>query len=333
MQKRLICLLILLTWLPALGQYAPQAGLPGSTAVPATSSAFTEWASGCTIQRGYLNIANPTLGVVTSGDSSMALGPADMATVSLGDSGVATLTFPGTIFNGPGPDFAVFENGFINPSNDSQAFLELAFVEVSSDGIHYTRFPSQSLTETNVQIPGSGVYMYANDINNLAGKYIGHYGTPFDLEELSGIAGLDINNITHVRIVDVVGSVSGHSSYDGSGRIINDPYPTNFPTGGFDLDAVGVMHYLSNAGVAAASGSGPVHIYPNPASNLLHIDMPVAGHGTKAMITDPTGRVINSYVLGGTKNTIDLSAYNRGIYFIIFTDENSRKWVEKVVKD
>jgi len=50
--------------------------------------------------------------------------------VSLGDSGVADVTFAGAIYNGPGADFAVFENGFLNATNDSLAFLELAFVEV-----------------------------------------------------------------------------------------------------------------------------------------------------------------------------------------------------------
>ena len=40
-----------------------------------------------------MDIANPSLGFVTNGDSSMAIGPADYGVVSLGDSGIATLTF------------------------------------------------------------------------------------------------------------------------------------------------------------------------------------------------------------------------------------------------
>ena len=33
-----------------------------------------------------------------------------------------------------------------------------------------------------------------------------------------------------------------YASYDSQGNIINDPFPTPFETGGFDLDAIGVIH-------------------------------------------------------------------------------------------
>src|SRR5690606_10864157 len=92
-------------------------------------------------------------------------------------------------------------------------------------------------------------YMNARLLNNLAGKYVGGYGTPFDLQEMANISGLDINNITHVRIIDVVGSINGNTRFDASNRKINDPYPTPFPVGGFDLDAVAVLHQTWPANV------------------------------------------------------------------------------------
>ena len=64
--------------------------------------------------------------------------------VSLGDGGTVVLTFPQPIGDVPGPDFAVFENGF--KAFDNSFFLELAHVEVSSDGVNFYRFPSSSLT-------------------------------------------------------------------------------------------------------------------------------------------------------------------------------------------
>jgi hypothetical protein len=246
-----ICLLIFsLSFAAAslMAQYSPQAGLPGTNAISASSALFKSWASQCTIYRGYMNIANPSLGYASDGDSSQAIGPADDLTVSLGDSGVAELTFEFPIYNGAGADFAVFENGFLDPANDSQAFLELGFVEVSSDGINYFRFPATSLTQANVQLNNDD-YIYANNLHNLAGNFTAMFGTPFDLQELSGIAGLDITNITHVRVIDVVGSITGHSSHDSAGRIINDPYPTPYPSCGFDLDAVGVINQTGNAGI------------------------------------------------------------------------------------
>ena len=69
----------------------------------------------------------------------------------------------------------------------------------------------------------------ATEIYNLAGKYRAQFGTPFDLEELTGITGLDVNNVTHVKIIDVVGSLNeSYASYDSQGNIINDPFPTPF---------------------------------------------------------------------------------------------------------
>ena len=59
---------------------------------------------------------------------------------------MATVTFASPIYNGEGPDFAVFENGFdIDDEYDPTGvlhFLELAFVEVSSDGENFFRFPA-----------------------------------------------------------------------------------------------------------------------------------------------------------------------------------------------
>src|SRR5690606_10126887 len=119
----------------------------------------------------------------SSGDSSAALGAPDGFTVSLGDGGIAVVRFAQPVANGPGPDFAIFENGFPDVSDPEGAFLELGFVEVSSDGVHYTRFPATSLTQDTFQhssIAGS-MYMNARLLNNLAGKYIANWGTPFDL--------------------------------------------------------------------------------------------------------------------------------------------------------
>src|SRR5436190_1349772 len=136
------------------------------------------------------------------------------------------------------PPLAVFENGF----NDT--FLELAFVEVSSDGVHWVRFPAHSLTQTTQQIDQADANNSAidpTDVDGLAGKYRAGWGAPFDLAALTGKPFLDVNQVTQVRIVDVVGCLNPtYASYDSDGRVINDPWPTPFNSGGFDLDAVAV---------------------------------------------------------------------------------------------
>jgi hypothetical protein len=227
----------------AMAQYAPPAGMPGSTAMHKDSTAFLAWAANCTVTRGPQEAGDPSKGLASAGDASMAAGKADGSVVSLGDGGVATCTFEYPIINGIGADFAVFENAI------TDAFLELAFVEVSSDGVNFFRFRSHSLTDTTTQT-GSFGETDTKKVNNLAGKFRAGYGTPFDLEELSGQQGLDVNAVTHVRIKDAVGSMNNsHASRDGYNNKVNDPWPTPFPTSGFDLDAVGVIHHASPVGV------------------------------------------------------------------------------------
>lgn len=241
--KRTLSILVLLAGAASAGPFSPAASQPGSTALAKDDPSFAFWASGAVVVRGPVEITLPDGALASFGNSAEALGPANadadlletFPVVSLGDGGWATLSFPQPIANGPGPDFAVFENGF----NDH--FLELAFVEVSSDGVTFVRLPATSLTPTATQV-GSFAGVDPSDLHNLAGSFRAGFGTPFDLAELQD-SDLNLAAITHVRIIDVVGSIDPvHGSRDQNGELINDPYPTPFTSGGFDLDAVGVRH-------------------------------------------------------------------------------------------
>jgi len=268
------------------GPYAPAAGQPGSAAIPIPAdvndiSVFVGWANGAVVERGPKRIDDPSPGFVSHGEPNDALGFPETATqsiegvVSLGDGGVATLTFEKPIADGPGYDFAIFENGFtvIAPNG---LFLELAFVEVSSDGIHYEQFPAVSLTQTETQIPNLGSIDTTN-IHNFAGKYRRGYGTPFDLDEIRDVNDLvDVTAITHVRLIDVVGTLQyEYASYDSLGNIVNDPWRTDFSTGGFDLDAVGVIHQKTLPG--DINGDGIVNL----------IDYAVFSMAWQSVPTDP----------------------------------------------
>jgi hypothetical protein len=229
-------------------QFAPQVGTVGTTAIHKDSSVFINWAKSCTIKRGWQNMADTSLGKADVGAEESATGAPGNGVVSLGDGGEAILTFSPPIKNGPGYDFAVFENGF--PFGSGLFYLELAFVEVSSDGNHFVRFNAISNTDTSQQIDQfSGVD--ATKISNLAGKYIGNYGTPFDLDEFLPLSSININQITHIRIVDALGSLDNNfAKRDSRGVKINDPWPTPFGSSGFDLDAVGVIHQYGNLGMS-----------------------------------------------------------------------------------
>lgn len=226
------------------GPFAPAAGQPGSTAIAAADPSFVSWADGFSdLVRGPQDIANPLGPLASFGSGSLALGPADAVpsdptpVVSLGDGGRITLSFPQAITDGPGFDFAVFENGF------GDEFLELAFVEVSTNGTDFVRFPSVSLTQTSTQV-GSFDPMDTTNLDRLAGKYRSGFGTPFDLGDVAGLSpAVDPDEINYVRLVDVVGTLDpAHRTVDSLDNPINEPYPTAFASGGFDLDAVGVIN-------------------------------------------------------------------------------------------
>ena len=231
----------------------------------------------------------------------------NLTVVSLGDAGRATLTFDSPIVNGEGYDFAVYENSF------GDAFLELAFVEVSSDGERFVRFPAISLTQTEVQTGGNG----STDptmINNLAGKFRMGYGTPFDLNELRDSIGLDINNITHVRIVDVVGSIDPeYGTRDSEGRLINDPWPTPGGSSGFDLAGVAVLNQKVEA-VDMADGIS-LSVYPNPASERVSIVLN-GSESAEAILFDINGRAVSTVTLHEGQNTVEISNLPKGVYML-----------------
>jgi hypothetical protein len=295
----------------ASAQFAPQAGQPGSTAIHMDSSVIISWANNCTISRGWMDIADTTLGKAILGSALQALGKADQDVVSLGDGGTATYYFENPIRNGAGYDFAVFENGFLSPVDANLAFLELATVEVSSDGINYFAFAPESLHDTAIQIAGYGDYMDARKVHHLAGKYISGYGTPFDLDELSGIPALDITLIKFVRIRDVTGSLNdAFCSRDLNQRKINDPYPTPFPSSGFDLDALAVMHHaypLSQTNLTAAFN---LMLYPNPAQHTLYWDNQQAMSNIQLRTMD--GQLVLSKPNACTR--LDISNIASGVY-------------------
>jgi hypothetical protein len=242
------------------GPFAPPAGQSGTTAIAASDPMFVDWASGFSeLARGPVNIANPGGGLASFGAGGNALGPADATpsnpapVVSLGDGGSITLSFPRPITNGSGFDFAVFENSF------ADAFLELALVEVSTNGVDFVRFPAVSLTQTAAQI-GAFDPLDSTNLHNLAGKYRAGFGTPFDLADVAGLSpAVDAANISFVRLVDVVGSIDpAFATLDSLGNRINDPYPTAFASGGFDLDAVGVVHAVPEPGSLAIGSASAV---------------------------------------------------------------------------
>ncbi len=241
----MLILAVLSAGIPA-GRVA-RAGPYTEAGIAYNDPAIRGWATGYRhVVRGPVDIAYPGGDKASFGSPEDALGPATCGVydvISLGDGGELTLNFAGPIYDGEGYDLVVFENGFA--SGGGGTFAELAFVEVSTDGITFARFPSVSLTQNPVEGYDT---IDATDVYDLAGKHPGGdnpcQGTGFDLAELADDpavqdGAVDLARINYVRVVDVIGN---GSTVDSEGHPIYDPYPTPFTTGGFDLQAVGVIH-------------------------------------------------------------------------------------------
>ena len=315
---------LVFVWILALvpmslwSQFAPAHDLPGTTAMHADSSAFVAWATGCTTERGLMRIDKPHLGYASFGNDSLVLGAPGTGgaseivydVVSLGDGGMATVTFASPIYNGEGPDFAVFENGFGIESDTTHTlhFLELAFVEVSSDGEHFFRFPAVTYVPYDKQLGGYGG-INPSQIHNFAGKYDQYYGTPFDLDEVEDDALLDKNRVTHVRIIDVVGCIKpDYARYDSEGHIVNDPWFTSFDTGGFDLEAVGVIHDLAHNAVHEEEVD-EVSVYPNPVKDQLFVK-------ADDLQLVEVYNIVGQQVMTTKNAVVDMRVLTEGIYFI-----------------
>jgi hypothetical protein len=311
--KKIVFFLFIASSISTHGQFAPQAGMPGSTAIDKDSSIFKSWANSASITKGLQQINDASFGLPTVGDQFAALGKAgENGVVSLGDGGSAVVSFYAPIFNGPGADFAVFENSFLD------SFLELAFVEVSTDGNRYVRFPAVSNTQDTMPIGGFGL-VAPTALNNLAGKYRANYGTPFDLEELKDSSGIDVSNIQFVRLIDVVGSMNdSFATKDINGHKINDPWPTPFPSSGFDLDAVGVIHTLAND--VLALDKAVFQVYPTITSRFIHISRKLSDVKSY-VITNALGQTLFSGELNNGTTTVEVLGWEAGMYWVLIKSE------------
>lgn len=249
----------------------------------ATGACFRGWVSGCvefsrpdTNSGGYsrndagqvCSISNAVLGCPSAFDT----GSAALHVLSLGNGGSIILKFDSAIEDGSGFDFAVFENGFTDYTDvtgssrdgltNSFCFAELAFVEVATCTSAWARFPTVCVNSSILyNLNNVEEERFASQdvtlLDGLAGKHRIEYGTPFDLAALTNdpavLSGaVDLRYIRYIRLTDVIGD---GSTTDSLGRAIYDPY-YNFSLGypnpastastdGFDLRAVGVIHFAS----------------------------------------------------------------------------------------
>ena len=235
----------------------------------------------------------------------VSLGDLDPDMIAAGDPvgtivGTITLTFDTPIRNGVGADFAGFENGFYAEEADGQGTVvgqilaELAYVQVSTDGVTWLEFESDSLTPCPPPDPDGYGYMTIDptDVYNFFGKHTNGYGkswgTPFDLDEFANhsavLAGLvDLQQIHYVKIVDIPGNgdhvdvnvpVPGSAIFlDSDGDPIYDAWIT-WGSGGVDVEALGVLNEMPDFdGDGDVDGDDFDILCDNLGSADLHYDL------------------------------------------------------------
>ncbi len=316
--KRVLFVVLFLNAKSVSCQFAGPVGQISSTAIPINDPSIVSWGDSVSIVRGPQNISDINSPLVSFGSSDFALGQANSNVVSLGDGGSATYYFSAPIIDLPGFDFAIFENAF----NDS--FLELAFVEVSSDGIYFVRFPAVSNMQNATQIGPFDNQGDASLLNNLAGKYRVNYGTPFDLNELVFYPAINLQQIHYIRVIDVIGSVNNlYGSVDINSNLINDPFPTDFPTSGFDLDAVSIMH---QAGLSLIDETiqRKIEVYPNPVQAGKNLMIFSSDEILELSLYDLQGRIILQSI-----NSLQISSPEAGNYYLLIKS-NSETSIKKI---
>lgn len=187
---------------------------------------------------------------VLGGPKGLGRNEGSLDVLSLGTNGSIILGFDVIITNGPGKDFIVFENPLYKYGSD-KIFAELMYVEVSTDGLSFARFPSISATlnpgivDPNDVINLAGVMpVYANveknDIDPFDPLVAG--GDAFDLDSLIDhllvLSGqVDLDNINFIRLIDIKGD---GSCKDSENNPIYDPTDMD---NGADLDAIAIINY------------------------------------------------------------------------------------------
>ncbi len=99
--------------------------------------------------------------------------------------------------------------------------------------------------------------------------------------------------------------------------IINDPYPTPYPSCGFDLDAVGVIHKAA-AGIKTQKDNVSLSVYPNPATDKIMIS--VSGEipgGLTATLTTIAGNILQTLTLSQAVSSISIQQYPAGMYYLV----------------
>ncbi len=92
-----------------------------------------------------------------------------------------------------------------------------------------------------------------------------------------------------------------------------------------------VIEYYGIVGIEEID-SKEIHVYPNPSQDKIHIENKSEVNITNIIITNLLGKEVKKLAIkNSSKQTIDISELNKGIYFVNFMDNNRHVTSEKII--
>lgn len=83
--------------------------------------------------------------------------------------------------------------------------------------------------------------------------------------------------------------------------------------------------FEQSSALQSATGSMPVHVFPNPASSIVTVTLNNESGITTLLIADVSGKIIKRLSLNALNNEIDISKLPSGFYLFVFPDINVQK--------
>jgi len=106
------------------------------------------------------------------------------------------------------------------------------------------------------------------------------------------------------------------------------------PGGGKFTIPANAVKYPPVSGINEAYTLESLSLYPNPASNIIHLLLPTENTHWQFEIHDMAGRIIKHSQTFGSKADIDVSSLSNGVYIIKANNESgSANWVGQLVKN
>lgn len=230
---------------------------------------------------------------------------------SLGNGGSVTLSFPYSLFNGPGADVIIYETSFDDKlTRTCGNYPEKARIEGSCDGVTFYELTVLPGDAGNGEVAGSSIICRDGKLD---------FGS--------------LPYVNYIRITDV--TFVGLSNFPGNGD-------------GYDVDAVFGLQNCSGimpARLAEGADNGQdmledvlfVEAYPNPANEFINVSLMMKEAGAVQFnLTDLAGRVVLSRRISSDGvnmiQDLPLTGLNAGVYLLEVSANGVRETL-RIVKN